>query len=159
MLTSSFIDVRLFFRYTCILNLNKLKHHQNTTTLTEFDGGNDLSIDCVFFLFASIILLCFIYANWLLHCHYYCITMCYSRISNIYRDKPIIRTYKQQQHWTVGNIYRFNVYFFICLHPYYWFVFFMLIYPIVVIIVLQHFRHVYWKNFTQHHNTAAEITT
>ena len=50
------------------------------------------------YMFASIILLCFIYSNLLLHCNYYCITMFSSCVSNIYKGKNIIRTQQQRQH-------------------------------------------------------------
>ena len=73
-------------------------------------------------IFASIILIFYIYSNLLLHSIYYCIVKCFSRVSNIYRDKTIIRTQQQQQHQTVGNINQFSLYFCTHLQLYYFFV-------------------------------------
>ena len=83
-------------------------------------------IEFFLFLFASILLICFIYANFFVHSHYYFITVCSSRVSNIYRDKKIIRTQQQRQHQTVGIIYLFIAYFCIYFPPYDCFVLFML---------------------------------
>ena len=77
-------------------------------------------------LFASITLLCFIYSGLLSHRHYFCITMCSSRVSNMYSGKIIIITQQQQQHYTVGNIYLFIAHLYTFLDTYYCFVLFML---------------------------------
>ena len=100
----------------------------------------------VFFLFASILFLSFIYANFLLHCNYYCVNICHSHVSNIYIGKV--------------NIYIFIAYFCICLPPQYCFVLFMLpLCFIFIIILLQYFCHVYRQKFTKHHNTVASTTS
>ena len=84
------------------------------------------------FLFDYIRLICFICANFLFCYHYYCITMCSSHVSNIYRSKNIIRRQQHQQHEMVGNIYLYIAYFLTCLPPYYSFVLFVLSFSLLL---------------------------
>ena len=146
MLTFSFIVVSFLFQYVCILNIQKYQHHHKTAVATKFSGEYDLPIDCVFVSFCICTIAFFIYANLLLHFHFYCITVCSSREYNIYRGKTIIITYQHWQHYMVGHIYiyQLNLYFCICFHPSYWFYVFMLTHSFIdVIIALWNFRHVY----------------
>ena len=81
------ITVRPYLKYT------------EVTTLSEHCSSNNIR-QCVRFIYwlSFFVSVCihtiafFVYDKLLLHCHYYCIMSCYSRVLNIYRGKNIIIT-------------------------------------------------------------------
>ena len=98
MLTYCYIIIIILLR--CVPRVYKIStgvnFYQNIVTETPVEGRQYISIYFVFlYLFASIILVCFIYANFLFHCHYYCIT--------IFPPHVLTEVYTTPQHSSSNN--------------------------------------------------------